>query len=203
MFRTALSGIVALGMISLAGLDTAQAQRFDTIEKSGDITLNTYGQVYIAPVKVALEPEKVRRRGISRNPNRNADPNSILSDEDLEFNAGRLHHDLVNAFGKNFTLVEEPGEGVLTVDTTITRLVSTRPTAKELGRTGGLDPLSIGAGGASYLVELKEGETPLVTIAERDQSTLNDGVPRFGIWQDAERSFNRFSRNLARYTKRN
>jgi len=199
--RTAIAA-AALG-VCLIG--SAAAQRFDTVQQSSDVALNSFEKVYIAPVKIDLSADQtgengqIRARANSRNRRKDAD----ISERDQQENVEEFQKDLAAAFGKSFALVDAPGEGILTVDATITRLASNRPTSNDLGRSVGLSLSSVSAGGASYAVTLKEGDTDLVQITERDQSSLTDQVPRVAVWQDAQKSFTRFSRNLTRYVSRN
>lgn len=199
MVRTSLAAI-ALGLLSISA---AQAQRFDSLSKAEGVTLSSFEKVYIAPVSVDLAAGEAAFNNDQLNFTRSRLEPPEISESDKEANASELQQDLTRAFGKKFTLVEEPGEGVLTVDATITHLIASRPTPDRLRANPGLDPLSISAGGASYYIQLKEQDVALVEIADRDQSSLRDRVPRIRIWQDAERSFGEMARNLTRYVSKN
>ena len=185
--------------LTLAGTPFADARPFDEITAAEDVTLSTYEQVYIAPVGVELDPDTRRRVRTGTDTRRDWE----VSARDQALNAAELQEDLELAFGKKFTLANAPGPDILTVEATIIRLVSTRPPASELGARTALSATSFGAGGADYSVRLQEGDVTLVEITEKDQSSLTDGIPRVGIWQDAHRSFSRFSRRLARYAAKN
>jgi len=185
---------VAAGDFAMASALRAAAVKFDTLTVEQDVALGTYEAVYIAPVEVALDPET--RRNL-----RDIRTDRPVSETDQARNAREFQEDLIRVFGKHFELAEAPGDGVLTINATITRLVSTRPSQADFQRFVGIDFSSIYAGGASFTVELKEGDAPLATITEREQTFLNDGRPRVGVWQDTDYVFSRFSRKLSRYAR--
>ncbi|MEM9667819.1 MAG: DUF3313 family protein [Pseudomonadota bacterium] len=177
---------------------SASARPFDEVSnKSAENPLASYQSVYIAPVQVDLGDDVRRDIRDLRSPR-------PVTEIDQGRRAERLQRDLTRAFDKKFTLAEAPGEGILTVEATLTGLRSTRPTLAELDVNSQTDfGNSIYAGGADYAVRLIEEDDVLVEIEERDQTFLNDGRPRIGLWQDADRSSRRFSSRLARYVKNN
>jgi hypothetical protein len=190
--------VFAGAALALAG--TAHAGPFDAVSLASDTSLATYEKVYIAPVNVDFGDQPIRRnirdlRGLRP-----------VSDRDQALKADDLADDLQREFGKRYILVDAPGEDVLTVETTLTKLVSSRPTiADRRDASVNLDFRSIYAGGADYLVTLREGDQLIGTIEENHtrNTSLNDGRVRAGIWQDADRSFSQFSRQLARYVQKN
>jgi len=195
LIKSALALTAAASMLT----SVAHADTFDTVEFEADAILSTYEKVYIAPVEVDFSEHRIRRNI--------RDINSIrpVSELDQARKADDFAEDLEREFGKRYTLVDAPGEDVLTIETTLTKLVSTRPTIADRRATNvNLSFQSVYAGGADYQIQLSEGDTLIATIEENQSSnTLNDGRPRIGIWQDTNRSFNRFSRQLARYVERN
>ncbi|MEM6899673.1 MAG: DUF3313 family protein [Pseudomonadota bacterium] len=191
------SRFAAALFLTAAMTSPALAAPFDEITKTVDDTLASYESVYIAPVQLDL-PEDTRRtvRDI-RSPR-------PVTERDQTRRAERLQRDLTRAFGNNFELVDAPGEDVLTVETTLTGLRSTRPTLADQIAEVQLDfGSTVYAGGADYAVRLSEADTVLVEIEESDKSNLNDGRPRVGTWQDADRSSRLFSSRLARYVRDN
>ena len=178
---------------------TAHAAPFDTIDRATDAPLSSYEKIYIAPVEVDFSEHQIRRNLRDR---RGVRP---VSESDQARKAEDLSEDLERAFGKKFTLVDAPGDDVLTVEATLTKLVSTRPTIADSRINIGLSFNSLYVGGADYRINLTEGETLLATIEERQSqdSNLNDGRPRVGIWSDADYSFHKFSRQLVRYVQNN
>lgn len=174
----------------------ASGSNFDTVDVQSEKSLASFEKVYIAPVSVALDPET--RRSV-----RDIRSDRPVSEQDQERQARELHEDLTRAFGQSFEIAEQPGPGVLTVDTTITRLVSTRPTIADASNTPGISFDSLYAGGADYDVTLRENGTVLAEIADARQTSLNDQRPRVGVWQDADRTHSEFSRQLARYVSKN
>ncbi|MEM7663826.1 MAG: DUF3313 family protein [Pseudomonadota bacterium] len=188
--------LAAAAFLSTVIATPASASPFDELTKSGDDALATYQSVYIAPVQVDLPTDT--RRSV-----RDINSPRPVTERDQALRAERLQRDLTRAFGKNFELAEAPGEDVLTVETTLTGLRSSRPTIADQSAEVLLDFNSVYAGGADYTVRLSEASNVLVEIEERDRSNLNDGRPRVGVWQDADRSSRRFSTRLAKYVRNN
>ena len=175
----------------------AAASPFDDVNRTADAALGNYQSVYIAPVEVALDPD-------TRTNIRDIDSPRPVSERDQARRAERLNRDLTRAFGKTFTLADAPGDGVLTVEATLTGLRSTRPTLADQRVNVQLDfSSSVYAGGADFEVRLSEADTVLMEISDKDQSFLNDGRPRIGVWQDADRSFRSFSSKLVRFVRNN
>lgn len=191
----------ALALTAAAAMATsaAHAHPFDSIETETEAALSGFTKVYIAPVAIDFSEHRVRRTV------RDSTGFRQVSERDQSRKAEDLAEDLEREFGKRYTLVNAPGEDVLTIETTLTKLVSTRPTLADQRQTINLSFRSLYAGGADYQVELTTGDTLLATIEDNqtNQSNLNDGRPRVGVWQDTDRSFNRFSRQLARYVESN
>ncbi len=185
------------GLVTATALPACASGPFDTVEVASPATLAAFDKVHIAPVMVMLDPET--RRNV-----RDIRSERPVSEADQRRQAEELREDLIRAFGESFELAEAPGPGVLTVEATITRLVSTRPTIADASSvTVGLDFDSLYAGGADYEVTLREADTVLATIADASQTSLNDQRPRVGVWQDADRMHGEFSRQLARYVSKN
>lgn len=185
---------IALGLASLT--PPAYAAPFDQIEITETTSLAGFQKVYIAPVKVELADTKVRR---TIRDNRNDRP---VSDRDKAHRATETRRHMMRAFGKNFEIVNAPADDVLTIETIITKLASTRPTIADSRVNVGLSFKSIYAGGANFYVRLKQGSAPLAEISDSYQTRLNDGRPRVGTWQDYTYVSQRFSRKLASYIRR-
>ena len=191
--KHALAFTAATTMVATA----AHAAPFDTIDRATDAPLSSYEKIYIAPVEVDFSEHQIRRnlrdtRGIRP-----------VSERDQMSKAEDFAEDLEQVFGKKYTLVDAPGEDVLTVEATLTKLVSTRPTIADLTAQIGLSFGSIYVGGADYQINLIGGETLIAAIEEKQSQdgSFNDGRPRVGIWSDADYSFRKFSRQLARYVR--
>ncbi len=195
-----LKRTLALAAATLTLASVAHAGPFDTVTLETDTPLSSYEKVYIAPVTVDFGDQRIRR---SIRDIRGLRP---VSERDQARKSGDLAEDLQREFGKRYILVDAPGDDVLTVETTLTQLVSTRPTLADARLTNAnLSFQTVYAGGANYQVTLREGEQVIGVIEDNQtrNNNLNDGRPRVGIWQDADRSFNRFSRQLARYIEKN
>ena len=188
---------VAFAASLFASSLTATAAPFDTIETQAATPLAGFEKVYIAPVSVEL-PERTRRNfrdNVNDRPVRESD--QVRKAEDA-------HKDLVRAFErKNFAVVDAPGADVLTVETTITSLRSSRPTLADYDVQVGLDFNSVYAGGADFDIRLSQEDTVLVEIEEDFRTRLDDGRPRVGIWQDVDRATQRVATRLAKYVTKN
>ena len=93
-------------------------------------------------------------------------------------------------------VVDAPGPGVLVVETTLTRLESSRPTMADYQREPGLGFESVYAGGAALSVRLSRDGSEVASLSDRYVGSFSDGTPRIGIWQDTDRAFTRWSRQL-------
>ncbi|MEL7490039.1 MAG: DUF3313 family protein [Pseudomonadota bacterium] len=165
---------------------------FSVISGAAASDLASYERVFIAPVSIDL-PERSNRRGGER----------PVSRRDQERKAADLREKLSDAFDDDFTIVAEPGDGVLTIETVITELKSTRPTPADLTREPGLSFESLFVGGAAATFTLSENGAVLDEFSDDDFGNFNDGNIRVGIWQDADRAFSLMSRRLVRYVKKN
>lgn len=205
MKPTQLKSLVAAAALftASAGL-SASAGPFDSLEVSQEaLALAQYEAVYIAPVVMDLKFD-TQFRNIRRIQRPGRDESRPMTDAEIERKANDLHKDLRQALSKRMTLVDAPGEGVLTVEATVTRILPSRPTQEELGRRVGLQLSgSISAGGADIDVALSENGTSLAQISEDYKGNLNDGFPRVNIWQDADRAYDRLAKKLARYVAKN
>ena len=189
---------LAAALCSMSTFVPAIAAPFDEIETVNAAPLASFQKVYIAPVKVELDETNIRRSVSTFRNGRNDRP---VSDRDQALKAQDSFEDIAKAFGKSFEVVEAPGEDVLTVETTITKLVSTRPTLADYRVIPGLSFDSIYAGGGEFSIRLSEGETVLTEISDNYITNVNDGLPRIAIWQDYDRASKRIARKLARYVK--
>lgn len=195
-----LKPIAAVALAALLGNSfTAQAAPFDKITVENTVELSSFEKVYIAPVQVELDEttfrRQLRRSGNTQRP---------VSESDQARRAEEAHEDLVQAFTKReFTLVDAPGEDVLTVETVLTRLDSTRPTIADFSEQISLSFQSVYAGGADFDIRLSQNDTPIAQIDENVRTFLNDGRPRVGVWQDTDYATRRVARKLAKYVRNN
>ena len=193
--KRAIALTAATTMVAAA----AHAAPFDAIDRATDAPLTTYEKVYIAPVEVDLSEHRIRR---NLRDTRGVRP---VSERDQMSKAEDFAEDLERVFGKKYTLVDAPGEDVLTIEATLTKLVSTRPTTADFRNQTGLSFSSLYVGGADYQINLIGGETLIAAIEEKQSrdGNFNDGRPRVAIWADADYSFNKFSRQLVHYVQNN
>lgn len=190
------AAVFAAFYMSLTLTTPAIAASFDNVETSTDKHLATFEAVYIAPVKAELNLDV---RAIDRTGN----GDRPISDRDIADKANDLHSMLERAFARSFTIVDAPGPGVLTIEATLTDLVSTFPTITDYSRNINLSSNSIYTGGAEVTFLLSEDDQTLTTINDRRFGNLNDGRLRVGIWDDADRTFNTWARRLAKFVAKN
>ena len=188
--------IVALALVAGSATPTAIAAPFDTIETLQTVPLSSFEKVYIAPVRVELEDTRVRRNI------RDISSDRAVSDVDKERKAQDSHEDIVRAFSKKFEIADAPGPDVLTVETIVTKLSSTRPTLEDFNLNVSLSFKSVYVGEADFKVLLRQDDTILAEIKDSASGNFNDGLPRIAIWQDYDRLSSRFARKLARFVEK-
>lgn len=187
-----MAGLALLA--AAAGFAPTGAGAFDTAAVTADKPLSSFDRVYIAPVNVALDLRRANSRYGGDRP---------VSDKVAAEKARDFQEDLTDAFGNSFALAPEPGPGVLTVEASLTWLQSTRPTADDLSDRPGLSLASVYAGGAAMSVVLSEAGAPLAELSDRYVSTFSDGTLHIGVWQDADRAFSRWARQLVSFIEEN
>lgn len=201
-FRTlALATTLTVGF----SLPTASAAPFDTVDVRSETQLATYQKVYIAPVAISLD-EPATNLLSQRSRSQNIASQRPVSAEAQTRKSDDLHADLTRTFSKDFVVVDAPGADVLTVSAEITRLIPSRPTPEERKRGVGSPVFanSVSPGGVDYNVQISSGsEEAIIQIEESSRSSLNDGYARINVWHDVDRSFDRFSRQLAKFVKSN
>ncbi len=204
-----ISPIFVLSAITLTAspLSTAHAAPFDNVAITGTKTksFSSYDAVYIAPIQLSLPQngEKTLRRtrlGLSTNAGRRFRP---ISDRDRDRKANDLYGELSAALERNFELADSPGVGILTIKTTLTDLRSTRPTIADYSNQINLSANSLYTGGASIIIVLSEDGSEIANISDKFDTSFNDPRPRVGIWEDADRAFERWGRNLRKYISKN
>lgn len=189
---------VSVGVFAAAILSatTAFAGAFDSENRISDKQLSSFDSIYIAPVETDLDLNVVAfdRSGYGDRP---------VSADDAAARAAEFYDKLVDAFGKSFSLASAPGPGVLTLETTLTKLESTRPTLADYSRDTSLSSRTVYSGGAAMTAAFSEDGAPLVELSDSFKGNLNDGHPRSGLWEDAGRAFRYWAKHLAGYAKDN
>jgi hypothetical protein len=177
------------------GLIAAPALAFDSESLVSTTKLSSFKSVYIAPVGVDL-PEA--RSGPSYLGNDRA-----VSDSDAARKATDFHEDLTEAFGNSFALVSAPAAGVLTIEATLTRLQSSRPTMEDLRETPGLSLDSRYAGGADVTIAFSEAGASLGEISDSYTDTFDTTRIPAGTWEDVNRAFSMWARQLVDFVEEN
>lgn len=175
-------------LLSLA-LFALPALAFDQAQVMQPAALSNVQSVYVAPVAVEL-PAAARRF------DRRGDAPRPVAPRDAETKAADLTTALRRGFAKDFNVVDAAGPGVLVVEATLTRLEASRPTMADYHREPGLGFESVYAGGAAMDVRLSRDGADIAVLKDRYTGNFGDGLPRVGVWQDTDRAFTRWSRQL-------
>jgi hypothetical protein len=175
--------LLALALVAMPAL------AFDQAQVMQPAALSNVQSVHIAPVTLEL-PTAARRVGT-----RGDEPRPVTA-RDAETKAADLTAALRRAFAKDFTVVDAPGPGVLVIEATLTRLEASRPTMADYHREPGLGFESVYAGGAAMDVRLSRDGSDVAVLKDRYVGSFGDGTPRIGVWQDTDRAFSRWSRQL-------
>ncbi|NRA30379.1 MAG: DUF3313 family protein [Parvularculaceae bacterium] len=190
--------ILSLAILTLAACASSPTGpgatgRFDSFNAVQTRDFTGYDSVYIA-MPTASE-ELLERRNI-RTLRRQERP---IGDREISFMANQLMGDLNRELGRVATIVGNPGPGVLTVQTEITKLNANRPTQTEMQVEPGLSFESIYAGDAAVTIRLLEDDKLLAVIKDEDnmQRLFDRGPQVFGIWDTARQHFGRVSAKLA------
>lgn len=182
--RPIRSILLATALIGLPGLALA----FDQTTWIDPGALADVREVHVAPVVLAL-PETPRLALRDHGPR-------PVRPEDAKARADELARRLRRGLAADFTLVDAAGPGVLVVETTLSSLASSRPTMADYQQRPGLSFRSIYAGGAEVEIRLSRDGREIARFSDRYRGTLADGMPRVGVWQDADRAFSRWARQL-------
>lgn len=185
---TLMRACAALAAFIAAAAAISSAAAFDRESVTGGKQLSSFKSVYIAPVALSLEQGRDERP---------------VRDKDAAARAAEFHDDLIDEFSGAFDIADAPGEGVLTIEATLTELVSTRPTMADFSEEPGLGFESVYAGGAAFSATLSENGEALAEIGDRYTSSFGDGSPKVGTWQDADRAFSRWARQLVDFVENN
>jgi len=184
--ETAMRFATLLGLALIA----TPALAFDTTQVLQPAALAGVQAVYVAPTTLALPAPTgrwERRHGHGTRP---------VSADDAQAKADDLTALLRRGLDRDFTLVDGPGPGVLVVEPTLTRLVASRPTMADFHEQPGLSFQSVYAGGAGVSLRLLRDGREVALLQDRHDGSFSDGTPRVGVWQDTDRAFSMWSRQL-------
>jgi hypothetical protein len=189
---SAVAGAAFFAAIAASGL--ALAASFDSASVSPGADLSAFKSVYIAPVATSLSADErsFPPYGSGERP---------VSASDAAAKAGDFQQKLASSFSKSFSIAAGPGEDVLTVSATLTRLQSNRPTAEDLRTTPGLSLTSEYAGAAAVAIVLSENGSPLAELSDTYIGTLDDTRRRAGIWGTVDTAFSRWASGLVSFVK--
>lgn len=118
----------------------------------------------------------------------------VVSERDLDFLKAELRDSLERELGKSGALAGDGG--VLTI--VIEDATPNRPTMRQLTKTPGLSFESRGVGGASLSGALVSPDGVSTPISYRWYETDFRNTVAASTWRDAEFTFSRFARKLAR-----
>lgn len=169
------------------------AGSFDRFRVVTTKDFRSYDRVQVLPPEAGPEVLKrvdARRYRVNERP---------ISQRDLDAQLADLEQSLIQAVGREAQIVQQGGEGVLTIAATVTDLNANRPTQAELAAEPGLSLQSIATGDSAVRIELSENGRVLAVIEDRDNvNSLADPEAQVaGIWTTARRHFNRVSANVA------
>jgi len=165
------------------------ASAFDEAAVTNPAALANVQSVFVAPVVLEL-PEAANRFD-----RRSGQPRAVAP-RDAETKAIDLAAVLKRGFAKEFTLADGPGPGVLVVTPTLLGLESSRPTLADYNQEPGLSFESVFAGGATLSIRMERDGEEVATIKDRYQGNFGDGSMRIGVWQDTDRAFQLWSRQV-------
>jgi hypothetical protein len=176
-------------------LIAAPALAFDSESLASSAKLSSFKSVYVAPVGVDLPETRGAPSYLGKD--------RPVSDNDAAQKAADFHEDLVNAFDNSFTIASAPAAGVLTIEATLTRLQSSRPTMEDLRETPGLSLDSRYAGGADVTIAFSEAGASLGEISDSYVDTFDTARIPAGTWEDANRAFSMWARQLVDFVEEN
>lgn len=181
--------------LAFCALAPMPAFAFDSKNISSTTTLSSFESVYIAPVAVALEEPGPRPGYLGGE--------RAVSDKDAARKAADFQEDLSDEFGDSFKLASGPGSGVLTIAATLTRLEASRPTIEDLREQPGLSMQSRYAGGGAVTVVFSEAGATLAEVSDSYTETLDNHRFQAGIWEDTDRAFSGWARQLVDFVEKN
>jgi len=189
--------IAGCAVFGIAGFATAAlAGSFDSANVSSSAQLSSFSAIYVAPVSTDLDLDVVAF-------DRSGRGDRDIRDSDVADKADDLYDEIVSAFASSYSMASGAGAGVLTIETTLTGLKSSRPTMADYNRNVSVSGRSVYAGGADVEFILSEDGRTLAELSDSYSTTLGDHRVRAGIWNDADRAFGVFASKLADYVGSN
>ena len=191
---TILAAALCAAALSACATGTGPDAARDFDSFAGQSDLRAYEAVYVAP---ATAGEDVARR-VGYNPVGATDRTRPIGERELARQLEELTEALERRLGEVVRLAPAPGPGVLTIETELTALAANRPTQAEVAATPSLDFRSISVGDAGVRMTLSENGRTLATLEDRAfRRNLNDPGIGVGIWNTADRFYDRLSRKVA------
>jgi hypothetical protein len=158
------------------------------------VRLADYEAVYVAPVAVELKVDGLAARATGER---------AVDEADQQRKAGDLRQRLIDRIGASRRIVDAPSEKTLIVETTITRLQSSRPTQADYRRNPTLAFDSVYAGAQEARVQLSVDGAPVGSLRMTYDAALGDGRFRISVWDDADRAFDLWAVDLVDFIARN
>lgn len=177
--------IAASAMLAACATATGPdaAARFDSFEAADAAALQQYDRVFVAPVKAS---DEVRER-LGYRPVGRADTTRPLDEDDLERRLADIKEDLEGELAARGKLADAPGEGVLTLDVTVTELDADRPTQADFAAEPSLSYRSRYTGRAAADLQFRDGDKVVAEASDESESSFTDPVPPVGTWTEADR----------------
>lgn len=170
----------------IAAFAAGEASAFDRASVVSGAGLSGYASVYVAPVKVSLEPG-----------------GRPVSQRDAQAKAADLREEIVGAFERSHAIKSSPGPDVLTIAPTLTKLIANMPTAADYAENPSLSPRSVYAGGAGFEATLSSPAGELGSVADDYVGLLDTVSPPVTTWRDADRAFSSWARRLQDFVEEN
>ncbi len=156
--------------------------------------LSGYDKIYIAPVTIA---DSLANREAKPMPRRQSSDRPV-SEKDLKAKAERLHKKLLEQLSDSKTIVEAPGDDVLTIEAEIVDLRSNRPTMADYRAQPNLSSESLYTGGATINFVFTVNGDVVKTMEEDYYGSFTDPFPTRSTWGDADDAIRRAARNVAK-----
>ncbi|MEM6746231.1 MAG: DUF3313 family protein [Pseudomonadota bacterium] len=188
--------VLALALLAAcATTDEPRLDRFDTVDIGELSDFTAYDSVYLVPSIAndeVMELTNIRTYRATR-------PEQPLDEMDIKRKLADFDDSLKEALGEKVTLVDAPGPGVLVIRPVLTALEANRPDLTRAGRIYPGITRVFAVGDAAVIYQFAaDGETIGTLTDSTSDRVLNErGFLPIGVWETADRFFNRSASSLA------